>query len=344
MSRPHSNKVDFFPHPVHKGKKMNYLMQRHGHEGYSIWYQLLEQMGDADNHYLNLSDETDIMMLTTELMTTETKLMQVITDLIRINVFNYELWTKKRVIWSEKFINSIQVVYNRRKSKCMNLQSLLRHLPDYCQQETPLITRDVDKNPHSIVEYSRAEDKKKKTSKKEKLNKDSNRFTKAFEMAREIFRGTKNGFLVEYENFCRHDDHNAAVFKLRDAVQERINWAEKRKQFGYDEEPWPHFKTWINQRRWEATLEELHQKTERNSPYDETARLYLESRSEEVPGENPQGPLPEDRDIGAPPPDTEPAPSHGGGLDGEAPGNPDQRVEPSIFSSFPDQGEIGTAF
>jgi hypothetical protein len=155
MARPQRTNVDYFPHPVHQGKKMSFIKKKYGSDGYAIWYQLLEQLGDADNHYLNLSDETELMLLSTELMTTETKLTEVITDLIRLKVFHKELWEKHSIVFCEKFINEIDDAYSKRKNKCISLQGLLSLLSIKLRKKPSNGGNNTPRKPQSKVEKSK---------------------------------------------------------------------------------------------------------------------------------------------------------------------------------------------
>ena len=63
MARPESNTVDYFPHPTNQGRKMRYMRSKYGNDGYAVWYCLLEQLGNAPNHFLDLSDEVNRMLV-----------------------------------------------------------------------------------------------------------------------------------------------------------------------------------------------------------------------------------------------------------------------------------------
>jgi len=61
MARPERRNVDYFPHPVKHGKKMFFIENKYGNDGYSSWFKILEQLGDADDHYLDLEDQSQLM-------------------------------------------------------------------------------------------------------------------------------------------------------------------------------------------------------------------------------------------------------------------------------------------
>jgi hypothetical protein len=71
-----------------------------------------------------------------------------------------------------------------------------------------------------------------------------------FDSARKLYPGTKRGLKTEFDNFQKkHKDWREVLSLLKPAIeqQSRAIWAGKEKQFI------PHFKTWIDQRRWEQT-------------------------------------------------------------------------------------------
>jgi hypothetical protein len=71
MARQERNDVDYFPHPVNHGKKMHYILNKYKNDGYTVWFRLLEELGKADYHYLDLSDEVQIMYLASTFLVTQ---------------------------------------------------------------------------------------------------------------------------------------------------------------------------------------------------------------------------------------------------------------------------------
>lgn len=127
MARPQKNTVDYFPHNVKHGKKMSYIEKKYGNDGYAVWFKILEELGDANNHFLNLSDEVQLMFLSERCNVSEDVLLSIIDDLVKLKEFDKYLWNDK-IIWSEKFTDSIKDAYLKRNNKCMDYPSLLQHL------------------------------------------------------------------------------------------------------------------------------------------------------------------------------------------------------------------------
>lgn len=115
MARPERNNVDYFPHPCSHGKKMFYMRSKYKNDGYTVWFMLLEKIGDAEYHYLDLKDEVQIMYLTSEFIVTEEALNNIINDLVKFGEFDADLWEEK-ILFSQKFIDSIKDAYERRNN------------------------------------------------------------------------------------------------------------------------------------------------------------------------------------------------------------------------------------
>lgn len=80
-----------------------------------------------------------------------------------------------------------------------------------------------------------------------------------FETARSIYPGKKRGLLTEFENFKKkHKDWRSIIEMLRPAVMAQMDHREYLRESKAKFIPeWPHFKTWIEQRRWEEELPEI---------------------------------------------------------------------------------------
>jgi len=162
MATPRRNTVDYFPHLIGYGKKMDFIEKRHGNDGYATWFKILESLATTDNHYLNLNDSIEVSFLSAKCNVEETKLLEIINDLVRIKVFDKELWDYK-VLWSQTFYDNIQDAYKRRATKPINLHTLCIHLVDImilprgflhtsCKQEAYKTDDLVHKNPHIILD------------------------------------------------------------------------------------------------------------------------------------------------------------------------------------------------
>jgi hypothetical protein len=61
MAREQRKDVDYFPHDCTHGRKMHIIETKYSNDGYACWFKLLEQLGKANNHYLDISDDMNLM-------------------------------------------------------------------------------------------------------------------------------------------------------------------------------------------------------------------------------------------------------------------------------------------
>ncbi|MBE8712553.1 Lin1244/Lin1753 domain-containing protein [Sphingobacterium hungaricum] len=128
MARPIKYNVEYFPHYISTGKKMSVMQSRYGNNGYAVWFKILEQLGDTDFHYLDLNNDLDFHYLANNIcLVSEEILIKILDDLAEFGEINADLWSAK-IVWSEKFMNSISDAYKRRESKTMTLEGLCSHI------------------------------------------------------------------------------------------------------------------------------------------------------------------------------------------------------------------------
>ena len=120
MARQERNNIDYFPHPVKHGKKMFYIRTTYGNDGYTAWFMLLEKLGDANYHFLDLQNSIEMMYLTSEIMITEEKLSAIIEDLVRLEEFDKDLWDGDKILFNQKFTDNILDAYKRRSNNCLS--------------------------------------------------------------------------------------------------------------------------------------------------------------------------------------------------------------------------------
>lgn len=147
MARPIKYNVDYFPHYISTGKKMSVLQSRYGNDGYAVWFKLLEQLGDTDYHYLDLNNGLDFHYLAKNIcLVSEETLINILDDLADFGEINAELWSIK-IVWSEKFMNSISDAYKRRESKTMTLEGLCTHILNTKPKLKELLYTLIQSNP-----------------------------------------------------------------------------------------------------------------------------------------------------------------------------------------------------
>lgn len=125
MARPQKNTVTYFPLDCEEGKKMYYIEETYGNDGFATFIKLLRELARSEYHYLNLSQPTTMMFLSSKCKVSREVLESIIKDLVELGKFNRLLWEENKVIWCQDFIDSIQDAYIKRKNKCITFEGLL---------------------------------------------------------------------------------------------------------------------------------------------------------------------------------------------------------------------------
>ena len=181
MAREQRRDVDYFPHDCTHGRKMHIIETKYGNDGYATWFKLLEQLGKANNHYIDISDEMTLMFLTSIFKIDEEKTIAILTDLSKLGGIDKFLFDEYKIIWSEKFCNSIEDAYRKRKQKLFLKEDILT-LKNSIPSGNPsipsgLTEKTIQNNEKDVntaesipkVEYSKVKESKVKESKVEKI-------------------------------------------------------------------------------------------------------------------------------------------------------------------------------
>lgn len=161
MARPTRKTVDYFPHYISSGKKMFFIEHKYGNDGYAVWYKILEELATTDNHWLNLSNPMDLMYLSAKCRVSENVLIDILNDLSILDEIDSELW-KNKIVWSSKFIESIEDAYLRRNNKCMQKLDLCKHLSDLRIIKPINCNQSVNNNTQSKVNNNKVNNTKEK--------------------------------------------------------------------------------------------------------------------------------------------------------------------------------------
>jgi len=130
MARPQRNNVDYFPLYVDRGHKVYVIEQKYGNNGFATWIKILSELGKADFHFLDLREESKLMYLAAICLVTESELIKIIDDLVRLKQFDLELW-EQRILFSEKFCDSIADAYAKREGEAPSKECLLSLFPSF---------------------------------------------------------------------------------------------------------------------------------------------------------------------------------------------------------------------
>lgn len=249
MAREQRRDVDYFPHECNHGRKMHIIESKYGNNGYAAWFKLLEELGKANNHYIDISDDMTLMFLTSVFKLDENTTKSILTDLSKLGAIDKFLYEEYSVVWSQKFVNSIEDAYRKRKQSLFTKNDILELYKTSISSGNPSIPRGLnEKEPENDqtdgnqaevipkVKYSRV-----KKSKEEKSKEDL--------VARKLkFSSTLEPYLQTYgkellNDFYRYwTEPNKSKSKFRQELERTWDlerrlgtWAKNDKTFKPDE-------------------------------------------------------------------------------------------------------------
>jgi len=155
MARPERNTVDYFPFICEEGKKMYYIEETYGNDGFATFIKILRELAKTDYHYLDLSKPTTVMFLSAKCKVSKETLLSIINDLVDLDKFNLMLWQENKIIWCQDFIDGIQDAYFKRKNNCISLEGLLLLLEGLGVRKPSKSKLKVPVNTQSKVEYTK---------------------------------------------------------------------------------------------------------------------------------------------------------------------------------------------
>lgn len=136
MARSQRHNVDFFLHKCSHGKRMKYLENEYGNDGYATWFKILEQLGKENYHFIHLENDLDTLMLAdfciphmstekqSQFQSREKLLLSIINDMVKLGIFHRELWEKYKILWCQEFVSSLKYVYDKRGSETPSLKAI----------------------------------------------------------------------------------------------------------------------------------------------------------------------------------------------------------------------------
>ena len=166
MARPERKNVDYFPHYISHGSKMQYLHNKFGNDGYAVWYKMMEKLAKADNHFIDLSDEINLELFADYCLVDIDALNSIINFLCRCNWMHKKLWNDHKVVYSPEFLESVKDAYKRRSNVCINTQGV--ELMYYNNPQGTELMGDI--NTQSKVEYSKEDKIKEEKIKQNNIN------------------------------------------------------------------------------------------------------------------------------------------------------------------------------
>jgi len=137
MARPRKQTVDYFPHSCTHKTTIFILEQRYGNDGYAFWFKLLEMLGQADGHYLDLNKPATWEFLQSKTRLSNGSCGEIIDLLARLEAIDPDLWAQNKVVWCQKFVDGISEVYRNRRVETPARPHFYCKKPSDADQSTP---------------------------------------------------------------------------------------------------------------------------------------------------------------------------------------------------------------
>jgi hypothetical protein len=245
MARKSKNTVDYFPHDCTHGRKMYIVESQFGNDGYAVWFKLLEQLGLAEDHYLDLRDYSQMMFLSSYCKVDEDTFKSILDLLCKIGAINKFLW-EKDIIFSDKFIDSVQEAYKRRNNECITFIDLCKHLGFKCEHNDDSKGLNDSKKPQIKVKESKEEEIKEDNSKEFEPKAPSSKPKKVSSPSdKKLHQDLKKDFLDFYANETGNQFYWTAkeaknlkelISKLKFSIEEKKEKNSAKKERATDEE------------------------------------------------------------------------------------------------------------
>jgi hypothetical protein len=169
MARPQKNDVDYFPFYCKEGASTNYIDEKYQNNGFAIWVKLLRLMAKTDFHYLDLNKRKNLMNASTKCKCSEELLVQILDDLAILEEIDEQLWAFK-IVYSEKFVQSIEDAYKKRSNDLLSKKDLITLLVGLGTLNEQDWMDWGGINPQSKVKYSIVNNTKENKSKVDEEN------------------------------------------------------------------------------------------------------------------------------------------------------------------------------
>jgi len=168
--RQQSNTVDYFPHDAEPGQTLFILKSQFGNDGYAFWFQLLEVLCKAENHFYDCNNELAWQYLLARTSVKEETGTEIMKILAKLGKIDPELWQKK-IIWCEKLVFNLEDVYKKRGRKPPQRPCLVDN-NNKTATEKPIIVPEIPiyipEIPQSKVKESKVNNKGTHTQKERK--------------------------------------------------------------------------------------------------------------------------------------------------------------------------------
>jgi hypothetical protein len=238
LTRPRKQTVDYFPHDCVHGNTMFIIEQRYGNDGYAFWFKLLELLGKATGHYLDLNKITALEFLASVTRVPPDTCIEILDLLARLEAIDTELWESK-IIWSDNFVKGITDAYRNRV-----LETPIR--PDNLRKKPPISRITDDENPQMKVNESKGKEIKDMSSPIGEHGSYSSDFLTIYSAYPKNQRGSKKNAYVQFKKLKAQIPLN-----ITEIIERQIQEKRKADSIGMFCPEFKHLERWLKAQSWE---------------------------------------------------------------------------------------------
>ena len=115
MGRPNKKGLDFFRHYAKiQGKTMDTLQSIYGNDGYAFWFKILEVLAQQEGLFYDCNSTANWRYLSANARLTCEKAEEIMGILCDLEAIDVQLWKERRIIWVQKFTDSVEDVFRKR--------------------------------------------------------------------------------------------------------------------------------------------------------------------------------------------------------------------------------------
>lgn len=117
--------ADYFPFFAKDGRTLFMLQSKFGLEGIGFFTNLLRLLCTTPRHHLDLSDPMQALYTWSRIgLNDEDKAVKIVEMMVATGKIDRQLWTEKRVIYCQDFVDSLSELYAKRKEKALTLSDI----------------------------------------------------------------------------------------------------------------------------------------------------------------------------------------------------------------------------
>jgi hypothetical protein len=117
MGRKTSNTADWFVHECNHARLLFILENRWKNDGYSFWFKMLEVLSTTEGHALDCGKDENWLYLLSKTLVSEEVAVDILNCLVKLEKIDGDLWSGRRVIWCQSFVDGLEELYKKRGRK-----------------------------------------------------------------------------------------------------------------------------------------------------------------------------------------------------------------------------------